>query len=806
MNGTAHTWNKSITLVNGATTGSVILSGIPAGTYTIRERDTERYKLDGITAGANVTVAGDTATAVLTSEKEAEVTFANNISQYEKFSHTSNATNVVNAKTKLTGLQVAYKGPATIESETENSYTFTADDVEAVAFYDDGSSKIISFSDLDLDPATVTGNNNSSGAGYTVNVSYTENGIIVSGSFSVEVNLQIPPQPFTVTYDANGGYFGNDTSSTLNQVTYIKNDKAHITKVAKTDNVGEDGTQTSGSYGNNVTKNQVVTISGAESLKVTITYQTESTSYDWVCLYEGLDITPAQGNYGQSKSGKLGGMTKTTKEFTIQGDTVQIFFRSDGSSSNYYGFYAVVEGEGISNTIAAGEEKQPNHATKIFVGWYTDTACSDGKEFTLKDCTENTIVYAKWRDQTAVLLDAGYNEGLSKKFADIAETPKAITAFQRSTVMPDASVMNEAHCISTESSEVPVYLWKDGTTLKWWSKAVRLKAQNLIYLYNGYSNLTDISGISGWDVSKATYMNYTFQSCNSLTDLTPLSGWNTSNVTSMGSMFSGCSNLTNLTPLSSWDTSKVTNMSSMFQNCSNLTNLTPLSSWDTSKVTYMDSMFSGCKSLTDLTALSGWNTSKVTSMSYMFSSCNSLTDLTALSGWNTSKVTSMSYMFSSCNSLTDLTPLSDWNTSRVTRMIFMFQYCSNLTNLISLSSWDTSNVTGMYYMFYGCNRLTDLTPLSSWDTSNVTSMDSMFYGCNRLTDLTALSGWNTSKVTNMGYMFRDCRSLIDSSAINNWDILKVTSFDRMFYQSPSHPTFTKRAGTWDSSGTFTPTS
>lgn len=220
----------------------------------IRERGTERYKLDSVTAGPNVTVSGDTATAVLASAKEAEVTFANSISQYEKFSHTGNATNVVNAKTKLTGLQVTYKGPATIESETENSYTFTADDLEAVAFYDDGSSKAIAFSDLELDSATVTGNNNSSGAGYTVNVSYTENGMTVSGSFSVEVNLQIPPQPFTVTYDANGGYFGDDTSSTLNQVTYVMGDKARVTKVAKTDNVGEDGTQTSGSYGNNVAK------------------------------------------------------------------------------------------------------------------------------------------------------------------------------------------------------------------------------------------------------------------------------------------------------------------------------------------------------------------------------------------------------------------------------------------------------------------------------------------------------------------------------------------------------------------------
>ena len=1068
VNGTAHTWNKSITLVNGATAGNVILSGIPAGTYTIRERDTERYKLDGITAGANVTVAGDTATAVLTSEKEAEVTFANSISQYEKFSHTGNATNVVNAKTKLTGLQVTYKGPATIESETENSYTFTADDVEAVAFYDDGSSKTIRFSDLELDPATVTGNNNSSGAGYTVNVSYTENGMTVSGSFSVEVNLQIPPQPFTVTYDANGGYFGEDTSSTLNQVTYVKSDKAHVTKIAKTDNVGTDGTPISESYGNNVTKNQVVTIPGAESLKVTITYQMENTTCDWVCLYEGLSVQPTKNNYAQSKSGKLGGTTKTTKEFTINGDTVQIFFSSDYSNDNYYGFYAIVEGEGVGNGIAAGEEKQPNHATKKFVGWYTDATCSDGKEFVLDDCSEDMTVYAKWKALTATLLTSGRGTGLGKKMADIAENVKEITAFQQSAVMPDADIISdETHLISTTDSETPIYLWRDGTTLLWWSKAEKVQAQDLGYLFcqnlvsdssfkpnaqelrGAFSALSDISGLRNWDVSQTTsmeqlftgceqlkdispikdwqtghvtnmtklfdscsqltnldalkqwnliavrhlyytfraceslenldfmkqwkspkpfgvdgmfsycsslnnidgiavldtsqtttmdymfnqcknlknltplaawktksvrYMSAMFSNCSSLVDITPLSGWDVSTVERVDNMFLGCSNLTNITALSGWDTSHITNirsvfescsnltdlnplsdwntskianmssafrncsrltdiapltewdtstvtnmnsvfyscknlvnltpltdwdtstvtdmnymfmhcsgltdltplsnwntlhvtkMSGMFLDCSNLTSLAPLSSWDTSNVTSMDDMFAGCTNLIDLTALSYWDTSTVTNIDSTFQNCSNLTDLTPLSNWNTSNVTRMNSTFQSCNNLADLTPLSNWDTSSVKHMSAMFYYCSNLVDLTPLSGWNTSNVTNMYGMFSYCGNLTDLTALSGWNTSSVTNMYVMFSHCSSLTDLTPLSSWDTSKVTDMNYMFAYCNNLRDSSAINDWDILKVTNFKYMFFQSPSHPTFTKRAGTWDSYGTFTPTS
>ena len=1019
VNGTAHIWNKSITLVNGATTGNVILSGIPAGTYTIRERDTERYKLDGITAGTNVTVAGDTATAVLTSEKEAEVTFANSISQYEKFSHTSNAANVVNAKTKLTGLQVAYKGPATIESETENSYTFTADDVEAVAFYDDGSSKIIRFSDLELDPATVTGNNNSSGAGYTVNVSYTENGIMVSGNFSVEVNLQIPPQPFTVTYDANGGYFGEDTSSTLNQVIYVKSDKAHITKTAKTDNVDTDGARTSESYGNNVTKNQVVTIPGVESLKVTITYQTESANCDWVCLYEGLDITPDRGNYGQSKSGKLGGTTKTTKEFTIQGDTVQIFFRSDSSVCDYYGFYAVVEGEGIGNAIVTGEEKKPSHATKKFAGWYTDATCSDGKEFVLEDCTEDVVVYAKWEKLSATLIDSSYtSDSLKGKFADIAVTKEEITAFQHSPVMPSEDVLNNPSCvISTKDSETPVYLWKKGTTLQWWSKAEDVYAgKSLSFLFDGngyysvndvgtiyvptsgYLKLEDISGFSdirmdklqsarylfdscamlndistiknwnltniqdvsymfygcvalqnisafgemgryfsdkriyidgvfqhcrsiqdisslkNWNTSKFESLAFVFAGCSSLSDLTPLAEWNVSNVADVHNIFSGCSSLSDLTPLKQWGSklSKITNISSMLQYCVNLTDISILEDWKIDNVTDISYMFKGCKKISDLSPLKNWNTNRVTDMRSIFESCTSLIDLTplenwdtnnvkdinrifyscenivdltpltnwntdqvtnmnaafygcaqvisvsSLKNWNTSNVTQMRETFCKCRSVTDLSGLDDWNTSKITTSAGMFSSCP-ITNINALSNWDMSNVTdmsnmfsscsqlvdltgladwnattvnNMQGMFYDCEVLTNITPLAKWNVSNVTNMKSTFFNCLRLSDLSPIADWNTSnvtnmeqtfcetavinldslskwetkRVTNMHSMFSWCTALTDSSAINDWDIAKVTDFGSMFYGCPSHPTFTKRAGTWDNRGTFTPTS
>lgn len=81
----------------------------------------------------------------------------------------------------------------------------------------------------------------------------------------------------------------------------------------------------------------------------------------------------------------------------------------------------------------------------------------------------------------------------------------------------------------------------------------------------------------------------------------------------------------------------------------------------------------------------------------------------------------------------------------------------------------------------------------------------MFGSCTNLTDISGLSSWNTGNVTDMRWMFYNCTNLTNASGINDWDILKVINFQSMFKNCPSHPTFTKRAGTWDSNSTFIPT-
>ena len=88
--------------------------------------------------------------------------------------------------------------------------------------------------------------------------------------------------------------------------------------------------------------------------------------------------------------------------------------------------------------------------------------------------------------------------------------------------------------------------------------------------------------------------------------------------------------------------------------------------------------------------------------------------------------------------------------------------------------------------------------------SNVTDMSSAFSGLSKLSDISALANWDTGNVTNMNYMFSGDTAIISADALNDWNIANVNSFQNMFENVPVHPTFTNRAGTWDSNGTFTP--
>ena len=164
---------------------------------------------------------------------------------------------------------------------------------------------------------------------------------------------------------------------------------------AHTDNLSSREQTSYNAYGDNVRKIFKYSDPNISGYEVDIKYQTESTSFDWVCVY--ANVKPTDSNYNNSISGKLGG-SLATKQYHIEGDTMYIYFRSDGSASSYFGFWADITPTYITppaphwaDTILPIPEKEGY----TFIGWYQDA------ELTIPVTSDIILTsakqfYAKW--------------------------------------------------------------------------------------------------------------------------------------------------------------------------------------------------------------------------------------------------------------------------------------------------------------------------------------------------------------------------------------------------------------------------
>ena len=121
-----------------------------------------------------------------------------------------------------------------------------------------------------------------------------------------------------------------------------------VTKYSHMSNVDDNGNKLS-NYANSARFNQVVTIPGADVLKVTITVGCE-VNWDYACIWEGSHPSwNAYSYYGSSLCGRFWNNNHTSAEATqtymVDGDTVTFGFYSDsGGVADGYGYYAVIEG------------------------------------------------------------------------------------------------------------------------------------------------------------------------------------------------------------------------------------------------------------------------------------------------------------------------------------------------------------------------------------------------------------------------------------------------------------------------------
>ena len=251
---------------------------------------------------------------------------------------------------------------------------------------------------------------------------YENNTFVITAVGNSSV-LDCDPTKLCVEYEGNGLTYDGEA---LNRVNYNSTGGTEtVTKYSHTSNISDAGVQ-SGNYPNSANTNEVITIPGASSLHVKITYATESTSYDWAVIWAGN--YPSYTAYNNYSSGitcggqgpKLGNTAKTTVECNISGDTVTFGFRSDGSVNNY-GYYAIITGTAstLERSVASGEYATPTSTYPYkFLGWSEDANAT-----TATYVNEEEVKSRLPGDNGDVkTLYAVYKRGLTIKFNPVSDS------------------------------------------------------------------------------------------------------------------------------------------------------------------------------------------------------------------------------------------------------------------------------------------------------------------------------------------------------------------------------------------------
>ena len=432
-----------------------------------------------------------------------------------------------------------------------------------------------------------------------------------------------------------------------------------------------------------------------------------------------------------------------------------------------------------------------------FIGWglnnRNNVTYHPGDQITV---TNEITLFAIWRTNIAQYVTG--TEFNSRIKSLTSNNGASIDRFTWALAEPTSDII--ARSVNLSNTEIPIYAWTEGNTIKLWSDAYSItlnnNSSNMFKGLSGLSSVDVVEDLHVRDTINVTSLKSMFEGCSSLTSLdlskfdtrnvtdtsfmfkdasnlerVYLYGFNTAKVTTMESMFEGCTKL--LPPdFQTFDTSKVTNMSSMFKNCLALENV-DLLSFDTSKVTTFAHMFDGDFYLINVEH--ALNTVSATDISYMFNNCLNLTNINT-KGFNTAKVLNMEYLFNGCKSLTEL-DVHSFNTAKVTNMQYMFADCKKV-GALNVTSFNTANVTNMEGMFKNCEMLKELNVLN-FNTAKVTNMKSMFEGMISITILD-LANFSSAALTKTSAMFKNSSALKKVYVSNDFSVANVNESNEMF--------------------------
>ena len=411
----------------------------------------------------------------------------------------------------------------------------------------------------------------------------------------------------------------------------------------------------------------------------------------------------------------------------------------------------------------------------------------------------------------------------------------SITSIKYSNLVP--SNLTDDNIVSTEESDLPIYMWYDDSIIYWYSEAGTIYLnEDSTYMFSSLYAIESFPDFKMFNTEKVEYADdmFSYFAYNSDTIELDLSGLNMENATSTQNMFSYFGNdAKNISlNLRNFNIKESTNIDSIFSHLGeyaetidvDLSNFNAESAGYTSlafeyfgtnsKSIYLSLKNANLKNVSDDQTFSNFGAYTTDMINLDFSNLDLRSSTLNFSSIGSNCMETnlnlsnarfylesyMFYNFGGTGEVTidlsnfknessrfeqvfiDMNPsvfnlnLSNFNPNGTTNMYNAFHSFGHGTNTINLNLSNISNISDTSHMFddFGNSGATINIDFTNFDTSNVIDMSYMFYYCNIASlDL----GFDTSNVTDMSYMFS--YSNIDSLNLN-FDTSNVTNMSYMF--------------------------
>lgn len=477
-----------VTDQTGMVSQSITISELPSDIYEVSELNTSRYAIEQITNVVNGEIQGNKAIIDLTFGESDTGTvptgaaeFINDNYEAQDYSHTDLRTNILSERQRLTSISVDYE-----DSIVDAGSSVDHDKLTVIANYDDGTSRTLNSNEYHLSQKTFSTVNGE----YTIDVTFTDNGITRHGNFTVNINNGV-----NCIISLEATYINKQPLNVGDSIT-----PDMFTVTAKT-NTGETRTLKTNEYLVLMPDEKTAAIATDELNDVRIVLNIDNGGYD---------VSTTVTNIPAIKPRPI---LQTGRKFNnnIKSDTTAVLFTN-----------AIWPDDAELIDVSAARDNS-------VVAWYVGTTMyvraknSTDPVIASADCSAMFWNKSKLTTIDLSNLDTSRVTDMNGMFSNCYKlTSLDVSNFDTSSVT-DMSYMFD-NCSSLTSLDLPNFDTSGVTDMSW--------------MFINCSRLTSLD-VTSFDTSGVRNMNWMFYNCHSLTSL-DLSSFDTSSITNMGSMFELC--------------------------------------------------------------------------------------------------------------------------------------------------------------------------------------------------------------------------------------------------------------------------